>query len=39
MEILLGPKTDEADLLIVEAIVKSLTTGVKSIKKSTKQIN
>lgn len=33
-EILLGPRTDDADLLIVEALVNSYTPGIKSIKKT-----
>jgi hypothetical protein len=39
MDILLGPKTDEADFLIVEALVNTLTSGVNSIKRSSKKIN
>lgn len=38
-EILLGPKTDSADQLIVNALVETYTSGVKSIRKSEKVIN
>lgn len=39
IEFLLGPKTDEADMLIVEALIDKLTNGVKCIEKSNKKIN